>query len=109
MLSKLKKMTLTEYALKILGTIGSITSMIGVLPQIIENYRKRKGVRLSKILMGNLITGSSSWTLYGIIKGDFFLTLGSGFATLFQIILVIQNIYYLKKEENDRPDVIIKN
>lgn len=84
--------------LDVLSCIALVTSLIGVVPQIIKTQQKRSVGDLSLAMVINFIICSAAWIGYGLLTNTKTVWLTNCLALLINIILLGQIIYYSQHE-----------
>ncbi|MFA6095511.1 MAG: PQ-loop repeat-containing protein [Candidatus Paceibacterota bacterium] len=83
------------------GFLASLMSLviacIGFPAQIVKNYRRKSCEGLSLLLVWPAFAGYTLWTIYGLLKSDWFLFVPQGLGIIFSGILVIQVFAYRKE------------
>ena len=80
----------------IIGFIASFTSIVSLIPQIIQSYRTRSVRDISLLMLINFCICSISWVFYGILTDAQSVWLTNIIMSLFSFILL-----YFKVKYND--------
>lgn len=80
----------------IVGSAAGILTSVSMIPQLIKVLREKNVEDLSAGMLIVLISGLSLWVWYGIMKGEWPITLSNAFAVLVNLWLGICLIYYRK-------------
>lgn len=82
--------------INISGLIASITSIIGLMPQIYKTYQIKSAKDLSMAMLANYLICSLAWIVYGFYTSSSFVLYSNVIGLLSSIISIIQKIYYDK-------------
>ncbi len=75
--------------LDVVASIGSITAVVSILPQIIQSYKTKSVNDVSMLMLLNLTVASFSWTLYGAMTADKPLFLTNLLLTIGSLMMVV--------------------
>ncbi|MFN7039055.1 MAG: SemiSWEET family sugar transporter [Alphaproteobacteria bacterium] len=76
------------------GFIASITSFIGLLPQIYKIYKTKSAQDISMLMAVNYLICSVAWIIYGILTKSEFVTYSNIIGLISSVILVMQKRKY---------------
>ena len=76
------------------GSIAFLTSVIGLLPQIIKAARTRSTHDISMIMLLNYLICSISWIIYGSFSNSLFVLSSNILGLLSSLTLIILKIFY---------------
>lgn len=78
----------------LLGSAAALCSAVSYAPQVLHLMRCKSAKDISFISCLLLVTGGSLWTVYGLLKGDYFLVASSSVAFAFASgVLVLKWTY----------------
>ncbi|MDR1034991.1 MAG: hypothetical protein LBL32_03610 [Holosporales bacterium] len=79
-----------------LGGVASITTIIGMVPQVYKSFKTRSTGDVSMIMLLNYLVCSVSWAVYGLfyMRGDRYVVLSNGFGTVVACISIWQKHHY---------------
>ena len=80
-----------------LGILALITSCIGLFPQVYRAYRTKSTKDISNFMLINYTLCSLAWLWYGHLSGAGFVTLANVACLTASITLIVQKIYYDKR------------
>lgn len=80
--------------INISGFIASITSIIGLTPQIYKTYKTKSAHDLSSLMLWNYFICSLAWIIYGTYTDSSFVTYSNIIGLISSIISIIQKKYY---------------
>jgi MtN3 and saliva related transmembrane protein len=76
------------------GLIATITSIIGLLPQIYKTYQTKSAEDVSMIMLANYLVCSLAWVIYGIGTHSNFVTYSNIVGLITSVISICQKRYY---------------
>lgn len=79
------------------GIIASITSIIGLLPQIYKIHQTKSASDLSELMLWNYFICSLAWIIYGINTSSDFVTFSNVIGLISSFISIILKKYYDRK------------
>ena len=79
---------------EIFGYIAAISSIIGLLPQVIKAYKTKSTDDVSMIMLINYFIGSAAWIVHGAYVGSYFVVWSNVFGGTVSLISIIQKIIY---------------
>ncbi len=80
--------------INISGLIASITSIIGLMPQIYKVHQTKSAQDLSSLMLWNYFICSLAWIVYGIYTDSNFVTFSNIIGLICSVISIIQKRYY---------------
>ena len=80
--------------INISGLIASITSIIGLTPQIYKTYKTKSAQDLSSLMLWNYFICSLAWIVYGTYTGSNFVTFSNVIGLISSIISILQKRHY---------------
>ncbi|MGB4192325.1 MAG: PQ-loop repeat-containing protein [Rickettsiales bacterium] len=80
--------------INISGLIASITSIIGLMPQIYKTYQIKSAKDLSMVMLVNYFICSLAWIMYGFYTSASFVLYSNIIGLLSSVISIIQKVYY---------------
>ena len=78
----------------IAGSVAFVTTMIGVVPQIIKGYRTKSMKDVSLVMLLNCLLCCIAWLIHGMCVADYTLVWSEVFCTITTIIVLIQKHQY---------------
>ena len=78
----------------VLGFIAAVCTTIAFLPQVIKACRTKEKRDISLLMYIVLITGISLWVLYGVLIGDYPISIANGVTFILALIILIAKIRY---------------
>lgn len=84
----------------IFGAAALVTSIIGLLPQIIKSYKTKSTADISMIMIINYAVGSIAWIVYGSMTDAAYVVWSNALCLLSSLFLAFQKSYYDKKNNN---------
>ena len=91
-------MILTE---KVFGSIAFLTSVIGLLPQIIKAIQSRSTQDISMMMLINYLICSIAWVIYGRYSNSIFVLFSNILGSLSSLVLIFLKLCYDKKVSNE--------
>ncbi len=76
------------------GSIAFITSVIGLLPQIIKAFKTRSTQDISMAMLINYLICSFAWIFYGGYTNSLYVLLSNLLGLLSSLALILLKIYY---------------
>jgi MtN3 and saliva related transmembrane protein len=76
------------------GTIASITSFVGLLPQIYKTYKTKSAADISMLMLANYLVCSLAWIAYGLTTDSLFVVYSNVIGLISSIISIIQKRHY---------------
>ncbi len=83
----------------IFGSIAFVTSVIGLLPQIIKSLRTRSTTDISMAMLINYFICSFAWIVYGGYTDASFVLYSNIFGLLTCIMLIVMKVKFDKHEK----------
>ncbi len=78
----------------IFGLIATITSFIGLMPQIYKTYKTKSAQDLSMLMLVNYLICSSAWIGYGLYTSSEFVVYSNIVCLISSMISIFQKRYY---------------
>lgn len=78
----------------IAGSVAFVTTMIGVVPQMIKGYRTKSMKDVSLVMLLNALLCCIAWLIHGVYVADYTLVWSEVFCTVTTIIVLIQKYQY---------------
>jgi MtN3 and saliva related transmembrane protein len=78
----------------IAGFVASITSVIGLLPQVYKTYKTKSAKDISMLMLINYLICSLAWVVYGFYSEAYFVLYSNIIGTAVSIISIIQKKNY---------------
>lgn len=78
----------------VFGIIASITSLIGLLPQIVKSFQTKSTKDISMMMLINFLICSLAWIIYGVCTEAGFVVLSNVLGLLSCLFLIFQKKYY---------------
>jgi MtN3 and saliva related transmembrane protein len=82
----------------VFGWIATITTIIGLLPQIYKAYKTKSTDDVSSLMLWDCFLCSLSWTVHGLISGDAFVIWSNVIGLLTSSTTIIQKRLYDRKK-----------
>lgn len=82
-----------------IGLVASILTGVSLLPQLIKTFKEKKAGDISYAMLVVLMLGLAVWVWYGVVKEDWIIIISNSFSLLINIIIIILNILYPKKDK----------
>jgi MtN3 and saliva related transmembrane protein len=76
------------------GVIATITSFVGLFPQIYKTYKTKSAHDLSMIMLLNYLICSFAWIIYGSYTNSTFVIYSNVIGLISSIISILQKKYY---------------
>lgn len=86
-------MTLIDF----FGTLAFVTSIIGLVPQILKSYKTKSTKDISFLMLLNYAVCAAVWVIYGTFISSSFVVWSNAVALLSSIVSIIQKYIYDKK------------
>ena len=83
-----------NYYIDIIGTIASITSVVGFLPQIYKNHKTKSVEDLSALMLLNFLLCSLAWVLYGVLTDSLYVLVTNVACLCASGLLMGQKMYF---------------
>lgn len=91
--------------LSLLFVVGTITTIVSILTKVLglpdqikKNYTRKSTAGVSTMFIVLLCLSYTSWTIYGLLSGDFFLVIGHGLGIITTGIVIIQIVLYRPRQ-----------
>lgn len=78
----------------IFGILSTVTSIIGLIPQIYKSAITKSTADISVIMLINYLVCSASWIAYGMLTNSFFVVISNILGAITSIIAIIQKKIY---------------
>lgn len=72
----------------LIGIVAGIFTSTSVIPQLVKTVREKKAEDVSPLMFLILLTGTSIWTYYGILKEDLPIIITNAFSSLVTIVML---------------------
>lgn len=76
------------------GLVASITSFVGLLPQIYKTYRIKSAQEISSLMLYNYLVCSLAWVLYGACTSTYFVLYSNILGLISCGVSIFQKRYY---------------
>lgn len=83
-----------ENMVNAIGWLGAFCTTLSFLPQAIKVIKTRNTQSLSLIMYIVFITGTSLWTIYGVMKSDYVIIGANVVTTTFALMILTTKIRY---------------
>ena len=80
--------------INIFGFIATITSIVGLLPQVYKTYQTKSAHDISMIMLINCLICAMSWIVYGIYTSSDFVVYSNIMCFITSLILIFQKRHY---------------
>jgi len=87
-----------DWIINVSGLIASITSVIGLTPQIYKTYKTKSAQDLSSLMLWNYFICSLAWIIYGNYTDSSFVTISNIIGLVSCVISIMQKKYYDKRQ-----------
>ncbi|MDR1236131.1 MAG: hypothetical protein LBJ96_03925 [Holosporaceae bacterium] len=84
------------------GIVATVTSIIGLLPQVYKSYRTKSTADISMVMLVNYLICSIAWVAHGLCSGSLFVVYSNVVGTILSGVSVIQKVIY---DKNSRTAV----
>lgn len=84
---------------QIFGTVAFITSLIGLMPQIVKSYRTKSTRDLSMLMLINYLICSVAWIVHGVCIDSSYVVGSNITGLLIVTISIIQKVIYDRRAE----------
>lgn len=81
----------------VFGWVATITTIVGLFPQIYKAYKTKSTDDVSSLMLWDCFLCSFSWTIHGIISGDMFVVWSNVVGLLTSSTSIIQKRIYDRK------------
>lgn len=78
----------------IFGFIATITTIIGLLPQVYKTYKTKSAKDISNIMLYNYLICSISWIIYGYLSSSSFVVYSNIIGLITSLIMILQKRNY---------------
>lgn len=78
------------------GIIATVTSLIGLLPQIYKSMKTRSTDDVSMLMLVNYAVCSVAWIVYGLSTASLFVTLSNIVGLATSLVSIAQKYYFDK-------------
>lgn len=82
-----------------ISIVASTTSIVSLIPQIIQTYRTRSAKDLSLLMLINFLICSLSWIVYGALTHAWTVWVTNVIMAIFTVVLIALKIRYTSKGE----------
>ena len=76
------------------GLIATITSFIGLLPQVYKTYKVKSAQDVSMLMLSNYLICSIAWIIYGSLTDSSFVVYSNIVGLIVSLISILQKRYY---------------
>jgi MtN3 and saliva related transmembrane protein len=87
-------MSLCDTLESVFGFVASVTTVIGVLPQVWKSYRTKSVDDISMAMLINCMVCSVSWMVYGALSGSAFVFWSNVFSMFVAGVAIYQKVHY---------------
>ena len=78
----------------IFGFIATVTTIIGLLPQVYKTYKTKSAKDISNVMLYNYLICSISWITYGILTDSSFVVYSNVVGLITSLVMIFQKRYY---------------
>lgn len=82
----------------LVATIGTVLSIIALIPQIWKIHRRKSAQDLSWLMLSLFMHATICWLIYAISIKSFYLIINYGFSSMCEIIICVQKYVFDKKK-----------
>ena len=82
----------------IFGTIALITSIIGLMPQVIKAHKTKSTKDVSMLMLINYFVNSLAWVVYGFYIDSLYVILSDALCVIISGIAISQKVTYEKHD-----------
>lgn len=80
--------------INIFGLIASITSIIGLTPQVYKTYKTKSAADVSMLMLVNFLICSIAWVGYGVLTEVYFVVVSNVIGFITCVISIWQKRHY---------------
>ncbi len=81
-------------AITISGLVATITSFIGLMPQVYKTYQTKSARDVSMVMLINYFICSAAWIVYGTYTSSGFVVYSNIVGLIISIISILQKRHY---------------
>jgi len=81
----------------LIGIVAGICTSTSVIPQLVKTMKEKKAEDVSPLMFFILLTGTSIWTYYGILKDDLPIIVTNAFSSLVTITMLVMKFRFSSK------------
>lgn len=81
----------------LVGIVAGIFTSTSVIPQLVKTIKERKAEDVSPFMFIILLTGTSIWTYYGVLKNDLPIIITNAFSSLVTIMMLFLKFRFSQK------------
>lgn len=81
----------------LVGIVAGIFTSTSVIPQLVKTIKERKAEDVSPFMFIILLTGTSIWTYYGVLKNDLPIIITNAFSSLVTIMMLFLKFKFSQK------------
>jgi MtN3 and saliva related transmembrane protein len=78
------------------GVVATVTSIVGLFPQVYKSYRTKSTADISMIMLVNYLVCSVAWVAHGVCSGSSFVVYSNVVGTALSGLSIIQKVIYDK-------------
>lgn len=78
----------------IFGVVASITSIIGLMPQIYKTYKTKSAEDVSMLMLVNFLICSMAWIGYGVLTDAYFVVFSNIVGLITSVVSILQKRHY---------------
>ncbi|MDR1333052.1 MAG: hypothetical protein LBJ69_01460 [Holosporales bacterium] len=90
------------YIEQFFGAVASVTTVVGIVPQIYKAYKTRSMGDVSTAMLVNYFLCSVSWLVYGVVTNSTYVAVSNVICVVTSIISLYQKRKYGKKHTEPR-------
>ncbi len=76
------------------GLVATITSFIGLTPQVYKTYHTKSARDVSMLMLCNYLICSAAWIIYGVYTSSGFVVYSNIVGFIISVISILQKRYY---------------
>jgi MtN3 and saliva related transmembrane protein len=80
--------------LNLFGFIATVTSIIGLLPQVYKTYKIKSAHDVSMAMLYNYLVCSTAWIVYGLLTYSKFVVYSNIIGLITSLVSILQKRYY---------------
>lgn len=78
----------------VFGVVASITSIIGLMPQIYKTYKTKSAKDVSMLMLVNFLICSMAWIGYGTLTDAYFVVFSNIVGLITGLVSILQKRHY---------------
>jgi MtN3 and saliva related transmembrane protein len=86
------------------GIVATVTSIVGLFPQVYKSYRTKSTADVSMAMLVNYLICSIAWVAHGVCSGSTFVVYSNVVGAMLSCLSIIQKVTY---DKNSRKAITV--